>query len=470
MNDFERVSRSIVRTFYDPPPTNDSNDPIWLLGQRYDPRPPPWKPTPNDTSPAGTSTPPSERTDDESWIRTSIEETDRKEAPNGEDPAQYGNWPSAFLDDFESRIWMTYRSGFTPIQKSQDPKATSAMSFRVRMQNLASPGFTSDTGFGCMIRSGQCILANALQILRLGRDWRYQEQPDAKEHCDIVAMFADDPRAPFSIHRFVEHGAAVCGKYPGEWFGPSAAARCIQDLVHKNKEVGLKVYVSGDGADVYEDKLKEIAVDDDGEWHPTLILVGTRLGIDKITPVYWEALKASLQMKQSIGIAGGRPSASHYFVATQANNFFYLDPHSTRPLLPYRPSSSSTEEQASAPSTLEASATSATSTSSSTTIVPSANEVTAPSDASRTSGYSPEELATCHTRRIRRLQIREMDPSMLLAFLITSEDDYEDWKQGVRSVQGKSVVHVQDREPAPRGQEREGAIDEVESWDEDGLQ
>jgi len=400
----------------------------------------------------------SERNEDESWIRTSIEESERKEAPNGEDPAQYGNWPSAFLDDFESRIWMTYRSGFAPIQKRQDPKATSAMSFRVRMQNLASPGFTSDTGFGCMIRSGQCILANALQMLRLGRDWRYQEKPDVPEHHEILSLFADDPKAPFSIHRFVEHGAAVCGKYPGEWFGPSAAARCIQDLVHKYKEAGLRVYVSGDGADVYEDKLKQIAVDDDGEWRPTLILVGTRLGIDKITPVYWEALKASLQMKQSIGIAGGRPSASHYFVATQANNFFYLDPHSTRPLLPYRSPSSSTEDQeTAAPSTLEASA---TSTSSSTTIVPSSNS----------SSYSAEELASCHTRRIRRLQIREMDPSMLLAFLITSQEDYDNWKEGVRSVQGKSVVHVQDKEPAPRGQEREGAIDEVESWDEDGLQ
>ncbi|KAG9192397.1 cysteine protease ATG4 [Alternaria panax] len=461
MHDFERVTRNVVRTFYDPPPTNDSNEPIWLLGQRYDPRPPPSKPTPTptptDSPSAGTPTPLSERNEDESWIRTSIEETERKEAPNGEDPAQYGNWPSAFLDDFESRIWMTYRSGFTAIQKSQDPKATSAMSFRVRMQNLASPGFTSDTGFGCMIRSGQCILANALQILRLGRDWRYQEKPDEKQHKEILSLFADDPQAPFSIHRFVEHGAAVCGKYPGEWFGPSAAARCIQDLVHKYREAGLRVYVSGDGADVYEDKLKQIAMEDDGEWQPTLILVGTRLGIDKITPVYWEALKASLQMKQSIGIAGGRPSASHYFVATQANNFFYLDPHSTRPILPYRPPSASTENETTASSSiLEASA---TSTSSSTTIVPSSN----------TSSYSAEELATCHTRRIRRLQIREMDPSMLLAFLITSQEDYENWKEGVRSVQGKSVVHVQDREPAPRGQEREGAIDEVESWDEDGL-
>jgi cysteine protease ATG4 len=119
-----------------------------------------------------------------------------------------------------------------------------------------------------------------------------------------MSLFADDPQAPFSIHRFVEHGAAVCGKYPGEWFGPSAAARCIQDLVTKYKAAGLKVYVSGDGADVYEDKLKQIAVDDDGQWQPTLILVGTRLGIDKITPVYWEALKASLQIPQAVGIAG----------------------------------------------------------------------------------------------------------------------------------------------------------------------
>jgi hypothetical protein len=41
-------------------------------------------------------------------------------------------------------------------------------------------------------------------------------------------LFADDPKAPFSIHKFVEHGASACGKHPGEWFGPSATAMCIQ--------------------------------------------------------------------------------------------------------------------------------------------------------------------------------------------------------------------------------------------------
>ena len=66
----------------------------------------------------------------------------------------------------------------------------------------------------------------------------------------------------------------------------------------------LRVYVTGDGLDVYEDAFMNIAKPDGIKFHPTLILVGTRLGLDKVTPVYWEALKASLQMPQSIGIAG----------------------------------------------------------------------------------------------------------------------------------------------------------------------
>lgn len=47
-----------------------------------------------------------------------------------------------------------------------------------------------------------------------------------------------------------------------------------------------------------------IAKPDDTTFHPTLILVGTRLGLDKITPVYWEALESSIKMPQSVGIAG----------------------------------------------------------------------------------------------------------------------------------------------------------------------
>lgn len=69
-------------------------------------------------------------------------------------------------------------------------------------------------------------------------------------------------------------------------------------------EAGLRVYMNGDGSDVYEDAFRRIAVSSDGTFHPTVVLLGVRLGIDRVTPVYWEALKAILQMKQSVGIAG----------------------------------------------------------------------------------------------------------------------------------------------------------------------
>lgn len=77
----------------------------------------------------------------------------------------------------------------------------------------------------------------------------------------------------------------------------------LRALTNTN-ELNLRVYSTGDGPDVYEDNFMKIAKPDGITFYPTLILVGTRLGIDKITPVYWEALVASLQMPQSIGIAG----------------------------------------------------------------------------------------------------------------------------------------------------------------------
>lgn len=55
---------------------------------------------------------------------------------------------------------------------------------------------------------------------------------------------------------------------------------------------------------------------------------------------------------------------------------------------------------------------------------------------------------------------------MLIAFLIRDEDDWRHWRQGVQEVQGKAVIHVADREPA-LSVERDGAIDEVETFDDD---
>ncbi|KAK3950203.1 hypothetical protein QBC32DRAFT_20042 [Pseudoneurospora amorphoporcata] len=339
-----------------------------------------------------------------------------------EEPGQDGGWPPAFLDDFESRIWMTYRTDFALIPRSSDPQASFALSFAMRIKTTFSDltGFSSDTGWGCMIRSGQSLLANAILVARLGREWRRGTDLDAEK--DIIALFADDPRAPFSLHNFVKYGATACGKYPGEWFGPSATARCIQALADE-KESGLRVYSTGDLPDVYEDSFMAVANPDGRGFQPTLILVCTRLGIDKINQVYEEALISTLQLPQSIGIAGGRPSSSHYFIGVQGQRLFYLDPHHPRPALPYREDPK---------------------------------------------GYTAEELDTCHTRRLRQLHIDDMDPSMLIGFLIKDADDWDMWKSSVKHVQGKSIISVSPHDPA-RGQGggRAEAIDEVETLESD---
>lgn len=181
----------------------------------------------------------------------------------------------------------------------------------------------------------------------------------------------------------------------------------------------MRVYARPDDGDVYADSLFATASQKDAndKFQPTLIVLGIRIGIDRITPVYHAALKATLEMPQSVGIAGGRPSSSHYFIGHQADNFFYLDPHSTRAMLPQNP--------------------------------------------------SMEDANTCHTRRVRLIKITEMDPSMLLGFLIRSKEDFEHWRKALSETEGKAIVHVHDKEPKySTGTERPEAVDEVETWDE----
>ncbi|KAL2170384.1 hypothetical protein VTG60DRAFT_4870 [Thermothelomyces hinnuleus] len=436
-----RVSRRILQKIWDPEPINDrnSNEPAWCLGRAYILGPK----ASGAPQPLVASTPPADRATDKigtkaasvpsvvprgattqqspdtppDSLASSLDSSLAYEESSGD-----SGWPPAFLDDFESRIWMTYRTGFELIPRSTDPRATSAFSIAMRLKTSLGDqtGFTSDTGWGCMIRSGQSLLANALLISRLGRDWRRMTDPDAER--PILALFADDSRAPYSLHNFVKHGELACGKYPGEWFGPSATARCIQALANKH-ESSLRIYSTGDLPDVYEDSFMATAKPDGETFHPTLILVCTRLGIDKINQVYVEALISTLQMEQSIGIAGGRPASSHYFVGVQGQWLFYLDPHHPRPKLPYREN---------------------------------------PDD------YTSEELDSCHTRRLRRLHVEDMDPSMLIGFLIKDEDDWDMWKSAVKHVQGKSIITVSPHDPTrDMGSARAEAIEEVQTLSDD---
>jgi cysteine protease ATG4 len=62
-----------------------------------------------------------------------------------------------------------------------------------------------------------------------------------------------------------------------------------------------------------------------------------------------------------------------------------------------------------------------------------------------------------------------MDPSMLIGFLMRDEDDWYKWRHEVEGMRGKTIIHVADKDPAllGLGGERDAAIDEVESFDDD---
>lgn len=167
--DIERCRKRIIQYIWDPEPKNDEEpgSPIWCLGTRYPPQC-------------------VEETADESSKSKKIRRGIRDElagqkiniAKGSPDHGQQQNtntsapgWPEAFLLDFESKIWMTYRSNFPPIPKDARQEGSSSLTLgvRLRSQLIEAQGFTSDTGWGCMIRSGQSLLANSMAILLLGR-------------------------------------------------------------------------------------------------------------------------------------------------------------------------------------------------------------------------------------------------------------------------------------------------------------
>jgi cysteine protease ATG4 len=236
-NDFTRVGKKIISMFWDPLPRNDDPSEMWCLGKRYDSRYHEHRHAKvNGSSPSAHSE--SETSQADSAVVT-VDQKPEETAENGKDDManskmdllrsdeENTGWPPEFLDDLEARLWLTYRDNFPPIAKSTDPAASSAMSFTTKLRNLGNQGgFTSDAGWGCMIRSGQSLLANSLAMVKLGRDWRVGQ--NEQKHKELLSLFADTPEAPFSIHKFVEHGAQACGKYPGQWFGPSATARSLQ--------------------------------------------------------------------------------------------------------------------------------------------------------------------------------------------------------------------------------------------------
>lgn len=156
-------------------------DPIWLLGvlhAGYEPPPPlpPSTPPPirRDSSDSRRS-PSSRRSSGSSSHSHSTLNTSQSASSSKHGPS----WPAAFYSDFTSRIWLTYRSHYAPIrdvplasldaEPSESAQLSASQSKRWNWPVGGEKGWTSDTGWGCMLRTGQSLLANAFIHLHLSR-------------------------------------------------------------------------------------------------------------------------------------------------------------------------------------------------------------------------------------------------------------------------------------------------------------
>ncbi|KAI5054762.1 hypothetical protein GOP47_0029907 [Adiantum capillus-veneris] len=235
-----------------------------------------------------------------------------------------------FLVDYSSRIWLTYRKGF---------------------EALGPAKMTSDVNWGCMLRSGQMLLAQALVCHHLGRHWRRKSsESNAKEYLKILQCFGDSPsqECPFSIHNILEVGAPY-GLVAGSWLGPYALCRSFEALAQTVRETSnekfqcklpMEVYVVSGDADGERGGAPCICIDDveslclrKDTWTPVLLLVPLVLGLDKVNSRYLPSLWATFSFPQSLGILGGKPGASTYLVGVQGDQTFYLDPHEVQQVL-----------------------------------------------------------------------------------------------------------------------------------------
>jgi len=240
---------------------------------------------------------------------------------------------SSLMDDISSKFYFSYRKDFPPIRTADDV-------FSSENNDKFHP--TSDSGWGCVIRSTQMFLAQTFTLLLLGRNWRTNSGKNASGkynrdvglYSHILNWFLDMPGLPFSLHTFCELTANELYEQnwrPGKWLGPSTAANIIKHAVQLSNCSNisgltlsdLRVYVARDAlidsSEIY--RTKASAND------PVIVMLPLRLGTSKFNDEYKDCVLKCFCFDNFLGIIGGHPKKCYYIFGAQGSNLIALDPH-----------------------------------------------------------------------------------------------------------------------------------------------
>lgn len=311
--------------------------------------------------------------------------------PDGSEATVSGLGFMDFCRDYYTRIWITYRTGMPPLLGSQ---------------------ITSDCGWGCMIRTTQMALAHAVVVNRMSRGWRYfgrkhslrrkavagqqaVADPFYEAQVEVLKLFEDCPSAPLGIHRLLEISCAsdVDESSIGRWYAPSEVISLVKKALKLSASpltCDLSLMLAVDGQVVVGEAERECR-----HWSKRLLLfVPLRLGTNHVNPVYTDHIRQMLSLTTCLGLLGGKPDHSLYFIGYYGRHVVYLDPHVAHEYVPI-----STWENLSIPEVLT-------------------------EEEKKKRRKHP--LSTYHSRSYSKMAIKEMDPSCVVGFMFKTREEMDE--------------------------------------------
>lgn len=212
------------------------------------------------------------------------------------------NMKTPLEQEIYSRLWFTYRKDFEPLNGNSK--------------------YTSDCGWGCMLRSAQMLIGQALLLHNFGSDWSlYKSLKSEQDIClykEIICLFNDrlSANCPFGLHKLLDLADRKQtdlnspSTRVGTWFGPTSVCTLMRDSLNESRHHHLldniRIYVAQDCTIFKQDIIDLCSIQNGSKFIPCIILVSARLGGDSINEIYVDTLKMYLEMENCIGIIGGK--------------------------------------------------------------------------------------------------------------------------------------------------------------------